>query len=51
LIDLNGKVIQVINGQDFTSQTVVINEFTTGLYIIEVITNEGAGRKKLFIQN
>jgi hypothetical protein len=51
LIDLNGKIIQVINGQDFTSQTVVINEFTTGLYIIEVITNEGAGRKKLFIQN
>jgi Secretion system C-terminal sorting domain len=51
LIDLNGKVVQVIKGQEFTSQTVVINELTTGMYIIEVITNAGVGRKKLFIQN
>lgn len=50
LYDFNGKALVIIPGQQFPTQMVLLNGLFSGIYIIEVITDHGSGRKKLLIQ-
>jgi hypothetical protein len=49
--DLNGRVVQAIHGNGDVTQTVHLNNLGSGMYVVEVITNKGSGRKKLLIAN
>lgn len=49
LIDLNGRIIQTFTGQGSTLQTLEINLIPSGMYILEVVTSKGTGRKKILV--
>lgn len=49
LSDLNGRLVQVVRGDQTTFQSVILNELPTGVYILELISKKGSGRKKLLI--
>ncbi len=51
IYDLNGRVVQVELGQEYVTQLVSLNTLSYGMYIVEVITNKGIGRKKLLVSH
>lgn len=51
LIDLNGRIMQTFTGQGNTMQTLQINPIASGMYILEITTSKGVGRKKILVGN
>lgn len=51
LYDMHGRMMQSITGQNHFSQQLQLNPCPNGMYILEVITTHGVGRKKIIISN
>jgi hypothetical protein len=49
LFDLNGKMVQTLQGENYTTQSAVLGEMARGMYIVEVVTEQGTGRKKIWV--
>jgi hypothetical protein len=50
LFDLNGRMVQIIQGENYTTQSAMLGEMASGMYILEVVTAQGSGRKKIWVQ-
>jgi hypothetical protein len=51
LFDMNGRMLQTIQGQHYTMQQLQLNPLPIGMYILAVRTDHGIGRKKILITN
>ncbi len=51
IYDLHGRVVYTEAGQDFASQNIYGLSLSSGVYVVEVTTTEGIGRKKLLVNN
>ena len=49
LYDMSGRVVQAIKGENFVTQAVTLDDLPDGMYIAEVVTEKGSGRKKILV--
>jgi hypothetical protein len=47
--NMEGRIIQTIQGEKHLKQSLFLNNYANGMYILEVITPNGSGRKKILI--